>query len=551
MASDASGMADAVIGSRSDGGIRMSFRSIGGITMLFALLLGIMTLAAELLSFDFSLAVVLSLLVLTVQFLIGPWILERFFRIRWDIETFVTPNLLEWVESTCATEGLPLPKLGVIEDGTPNAFTYGRFRKNARVVVTTGLLDILDSDEQRAVIAHELGHIKHWDFAVMTILAIVPMLLHWLYRTMLRSQRGSRNDRGGYVALVGLAAMVAYFLSQYIVLFVSRAREYLADAFAGRVTGKPNALSSALIRIAYGLAMYRSARTHESDAESRLVSGQAMGIFNLAAATHLAIVTAHPNKTTDEIPADVLQQAMRHDLANPFAWIHELASTHPLPAKRIRALNDQAKSMGQQPLHDVTTDVRTPWGTVIQDLTVLISPWVGAVAVTIIGALGGPAALGGGLIGLGALMGYIANRKYPLKGFAPITVRNLLGAFVTPVRPVRAIVEGTIVGRGVPGLFYSEDFVMHDDTGYLHLDYRQPLGLLTFLFGWRRAEKYVGQKLRVTGWYRRTTTPFLEIYKVESTSGKVLFRCYTHSVQRGIAWVLVLLGVAAINVALW
>src|SRR5207344_416074 len=88
---------------------------------------------------------------------------------------------------------------------------------------------------------------------LMTIAQLVPLLLYFVYRTALQG-RGGKGEGGGYRAAVGVGAYVLYVASEYVVLWFSRTREYYADRFAGRVTGNPNALASALVKIAYGLA---------------------------------------------------------------------------------------------------------------------------------------------------------------------------------------------------------------------------------------------------------------------------------------------------------
>ncbi|NIO19186.1 MAG: M48 family metalloprotease, partial [Candidatus Aenigmarchaeota archaeon] len=76
------------------------------------------------------------------------------------------------------------PRMGVIYDGAPNAFTYGHTPNNARVVLTRGLMDLLNEDEVKGVVAHEIGHAKHWDMLIMTAAQLVPLILYYIYRTL-------------------------------------------------------------------------------------------------------------------------------------------------------------------------------------------------------------------------------------------------------------------------------------------------------------------------------------------------------------------------------
>jgi heat shock protein HtpX len=99
---------------------------------------------------------------------------------------------------------------------------------------------------------------------------------------------------------------------------------------------------------------------------------------------------------------------------------------------------------------------------------------------------------------------------------------------VSPVRPVPATLTGTIIGKGVPGLVYSEDFVLRDQTGIMFLDYHQPLAIWNFLFGLLKAGEYQGKNVRVSGWFRRSTIPYFEISRIEVPGALIApRRCHT------------------------
>lgn len=149
------------------------------------------------------------------------------------------------------------PKLGYIDDRNPNAFTYGSGRFNARIVLTEGCFEFLDDEETASVVAHELVHITSRDFIIMTIANTIVQVLYLVAVNAWRvaSTTGSAKNRAAS-ALYAVAALayVFWFFGEYAVLYLSRVREYAADRFGAEYT-HPDALSSALVKIAYGIVM--------------------------------------------------------------------------------------------------------------------------------------------------------------------------------------------------------------------------------------------------------------------------------------------------------
>jgi len=187
---------------------------------------------------------------------------------------------------------------------------------------------------------------------------------------------------------------------------------------------------------------------------------------------------------------------MQWDLWNPWAEFFELHSTHPLVAKRLQHLGVQAAVMGQEPqVLFNRTKPESYWDEFFVDVFIIALPVLGILAgIGIMFALeigsfwgnlmylGIPAAL----CGIGGLIKTFY--RYPAAWFPNLTVEKLMQQVkVSPVRPVPATLTGTIIGKGVPGLVYSEDFVLRDQTGIMFLDYHQPLAIWNFLFGLLKA----------------------------------------------------------------
>jgi heat shock protein HtpX len=168
-------------------------------------------------------------------------------------------ELYRLVENLCITAGLPLPKIYIIDDASPNAFATGRNPEHAVIAVTTGLLGILDRSELEGVIAHELSHIGNRDMLLSTVVVILVGLVVLLSDMFLRwtfwGRRGRDNDSGGgnlkmimFVIGIILAILSPLFVN-LMQLAISRRREFLADTSGALLTRYPEGLARALEKI--------------------------------------------------------------------------------------------------------------------------------------------------------------------------------------------------------------------------------------------------------------------------------------------------------------
>lgn len=173
------------------------------------------------------------------------------------------PRLYRTVENLAITNGMPMPKVYIVDDPAPNAFATGRDPEHAIVAATTGLLAIMDDAELEGVMAHEMGHVKNYDIRVTTIVFGLVVAIGFLADILLRMSifGGNRNNNNSnpIMLVVGIAAMVLAPLAATLVqAAVSREREYLADATGAMTTRHPEALASALQKLGeYGRPMKR------------------------------------------------------------------------------------------------------------------------------------------------------------------------------------------------------------------------------------------------------------------------------------------------------
>jgi heat shock protein HtpX len=170
------------------------------------------------------------------------------------VERDQAPELHAMIERLCAMADLPKPRVAVIDTDVPNAFATGRSPKHAAVAVTRGLWQRLEPKEVEGVLAHELSHIANRDVLIMTVASFFAMLAGLLTRFGLYSGMfgGGRRDNNSVPVwlIVLLVSVVTYFLSQILILAISRYREFAADRGSALITGAPEHLMSALQKIA-------------------------------------------------------------------------------------------------------------------------------------------------------------------------------------------------------------------------------------------------------------------------------------------------------------
>ncbi len=494
-------------------------------SVLFALIVFLM----EVQKLPLSLGIISTLGVVALQFYFSPIILDWQLRflgsLKWlnfkDIPSAVFKKSLT---SLCQENRIPIPKVGIIDDKTPQAYTYGRTPHSARLVFSKGMFEILDEEELTAVLAHEIGHIKHWDFVVMTVIQVIPLLLYTIYRFIKTQMDDKKSKDSNKLGAVLVVSYIFYMISEYLVLFVSRVREYHADKFSCYATKKPNKLLTALVKISYGLLSHSASSDSEDNSrEDRIKGVETLNIMGFARSKQLALARQGEE---DQFNPQSVEDVMRWDLWSPWAFYYELHSTHPLTAKRINAIGSYALSMNQEPyLLFKKEKPESYWDDFFIDVFVLFLPYILALgcgglwfgltgnSYTSLGKENIPLIIDFlvfVIFGL-ALGGLIRTlRAYPKGRFLHHSVASLLKLIkVSPVRSYPVTLKGYILGRGDAGNIFSEDLVLRDKTGMMFLNH-EPFGL-NILFALFRYKKFQGKNVQVRGWYRRSPSPYLEV----------------------------------------
>jgi heat shock protein HtpX len=192
------------------------------------------------------------------------------------------PRLWKTVENLAITNGMPMPKVYIMNDPAPNAFATGRDPEHAIVAATTGLLEIMDDSELQGVMAHELGHVQNYDIRVSMIAFALVTSIGLLTDIFWRAQffGNDREDRnGGVLAIFAIAAAIlAPLIANLLRLAISRKREFLADATGALTTRYPEGLASALEKI----GRYGSATKRQNTATAHLFFANPLKKGNIA-----------------------------------------------------------------------------------------------------------------------------------------------------------------------------------------------------------------------------------------------------------------------------
>lgn len=279
---------------------------------------------------------ILAFVFLGIQYLIGPLLVAWTMKVKWVSEK-EAPELHQMVAELAESAHLPKPKVGISEINIPNAFAFGRTQRDGRVCVTRGILNILNKDELKAVLGHEMSHLKHRDMAVITLLSAIPMVLYYLaFSLMWGGTVSNRRQGGNYAALIGFGAFFLYFITNLLVLYGSRIREYYADAGSVQLGNQPHQLATALYKLTYNDACYKGKAELKKieTAKAFLVNDPSWAWYEVQELSQ--IDRGKKGVISYDDLADLRQKQIRLSFGQKLA---ELFTTHPNMLKRVRQLS--------------------------------------------------------------------------------------------------------------------------------------------------------------------------------------------------------------------
>ncbi|MGB9675111.1 MAG: zinc metalloprotease HtpX [Candidatus Nanoarchaeia archaeon] len=273
---------------------------------------------------------ILAIAIIGLQYLAGPKIIELTMQVKY-VDEKQEPELHKIVERLAKKAGIPKPKIGISALKIPNAFAFGRWKSDGRVCVTEGILNLLDKKELEAVLGHEISHLKHRDVAIITLLSLVPMLAWYVAQSMIWAR-----DRKGNTVLVGVLAFLIYFITNLLVLYISRIREYYADFGSVELGNAPHSLASALFKLVKSSAKLPKPILKQAE-------GAKAFFLNDVSKAHDEIVELSQldvDKSGVLEPEELAILREKTVKLSTLDKLLELMSTHPNMLKRIKVLSE-------------------------------------------------------------------------------------------------------------------------------------------------------------------------------------------------------------------
>jgi Zn-dependent protease with chaperone function len=494
------------------------------------------------------------LILLGILFIASRWLLDGLLTVGYGLQPLSlgklavhSPETAQALQRFCRQQHIPMPALGVLPTAAPVAFSYGCLPHVTRTVVSQGLLDQLADDEIATVYASEIGHISRWDVPLMSLVAVllqIPYTVYWLV-----SEWGNRKQAAISRASASLLAAVSYgvyALLRWVALWLSRQRVYYSDRVAAELTGNPNGLTRALLKIAIGTA--KDVQTQQQT--SYLLEGfDLLTPLGQRMATTLGSVYPHAP----------IESVLAWERTNPYRHWLAINNSHPPTGDRLNVLMHYARHWkldtelewglersavsGQRSVRLTSHQWRSLllqgapfFGLVLGFATAYLFAavgWVGwRTGINQLSWMYGDHALLRGLPLIGFSIGTFM-RINPLFPDVPFSNAKAVGSsdsLVDLLKPVDRVpvdgqtvqLEGKFLGRAELSNLLSQDLLLQTTTGIVRLHCLSNGGPLGNLLPQEvRPTDLLGQTVIVTGWFRHGATPWIDVETLRTASGRI------------------------------
>ncbi|MEO1372718.1 MAG: M48 family metalloprotease [Cyanobacteria bacterium J06635_10] len=466
---------------------------------------------------------------------VSPWLLDWLLRNFYDKKTLERETLntysreaLRVLQRYCQPRGRSLPKLGILPINTPVAFTFGNLSRTARIVVSQGLLEQLADDEIAAIFACQLGQIARIDCTVMSLLMAIAIPVYQLYQ-LICGQADNISNRIGRT-VVGIGGNGVYGIWCLLTgtgLWLSRRLTYLNDRIGAEVTGNPNALIRALLKIAIGTA--------DDIVKEEQTSWQLESLSLLMPVSHkqsLSLGSLAPNTTFESL--------LMWEYLNPYRQWFVINNSHPLMGERLQRLCKIARHWHVEP--ELYLETQQPLKLKRQSFLLQTAPFLGLLVGTAFALffwLAWHAAFALHLINLkwiydnwqfaigfmliGFSIGILIRINFLFPNIKTETVQTseflpelLANPATLPIDSTPVEFRGKLLGRRGCSNYLGQDLILQVGNSLVKLHHISWLGQSA------NPQDVIGRTVSVTGWLRRGATPWLDIQALKTQSGKTL-----------------------------
>ena len=489
-------------------------------------------------------------LILAVLFAASPWlwdlILGWFYGQKtFDLKTLEvhSPESVRLLKRFFRQSGRTMPELRVLPCPAPFILTYGNLPRFARISVSRGLLNQLADDEIAALYAREASQIQRWDFAIVSWLTLVMQVPYLLYNEAATfGNRFAQPILRGFFAFISSLGYGFYWLFRWLGLWANRDRAHHSDRTSVSLTGNPNGLIRALIKVAIGSAEDIQRQGH--------TSAELESLDLLSPTGHAASLTVGST-----YPHTPIEPILQWDYQNPYRHWLAISKAHPALGERLYILTRYAQRWHLTPELDLDAPpARQASPNILQQvaywqpLLFQASPWVGlacgfAIA-WLLKFMGWFSPIVGLyrlqwmwdsqsllwaciLIGFGIGTWLRVNRLFP--DFTPSAIRNQPNAHLLltdptalPTNTLPVKIHGKLLGKSGLHNSLGQDLLIQTQQGLIKLRYASALGALGNLFlksGKLRPEELTNRRVQIVGWFRRSVLSWIDLDHIRNQAG--------------------------------
>ncbi|MBW4578732.1 MAG: M48 family metalloprotease [Tildeniella nuda ZEHNDER 1965/U140] len=497
--------------------------------------------------------VVPILIFLGILFVASRWLLDGLLTIGYGLQPLslsklatYSPETAQSLQRFCRQQRIPMPALGVLPTTAPIAFSYGCLPHVTRTVVSQGLLEQLADDEIATVYASEVGHISRFDVPLMSLVTVLIQIPYTIYRSV--SDWGSRQQAAISRVSASILAAISYgmyALLRWVALWLSRQRVYYSDRVSAELTGNPNGLTRALLKIAIGTA---------KDVQTQKQTSYLLEGFDLLTPLGQRMATT----VGSVYPHVPIESVLEWERTNPYRNWLAINNSHPLTGDRLNLLSMYARhwkldtelEWGERSAVSGQRSDRftsRQWRSLLLQGAPFFGLALGFAMAYLFAALGwigwrtninqlswmyGDHALRQGLPLVGFSIGTFIriNPLFPDVPFSNAKAAGSSDSLVALLKPADRIpidrqpvqLEGKFIGRAEVGNLLSQDLLLQTPTGIVRLHCLSNWGPIGNLFPQAiRATALLNQDVVVIGWFRHGATPWIDVDTIRTLGGRV------------------------------